>query len=525
MKTYFYFLRLNVKTFFTLLQIMQPELERLSEGTDVTRNGDKEPQLSDKVTIVARRVLPGLRLYSTWFARFWPVLNANLADTLTMVEVQELWRSYAETLTLLASSFPVDLLPEDNYMLDEDVETIGFQPLISPETMKVWYTNGELKLKGSELERHHPNIEMLMRVRDLLVDGLMLTQNEEAPLDLDGGRFVYSEPGLPSVASPTNFDLASPAIATEPMELPLFPAEVPVAEDQKSFSVAAPSESASTTLAKEMNRMVDDLVGVDDALDPLPEEDEDLPPTPPEQTFEDTVLVTGTPSGPVTFSINDLVNSVQNYKRPAASPSLAAPMLSTPMNRIASSSSVRAPANLPSLPDGHSNTASIWNRSYGTRTPAPASPLMPNNLDVRHSPISNMQPFGHVRGDSSNSVRSYDYSVASTAQPIRPISGGLGNGASWGNSSPSPWSSYANDANGIADGDGQYARTYAHGNRNVNGNGYYPDVYANGNTYNNYDQRLNATAELNLMGSLGWSSQYAHYGSSFGRTPPGGQAG
>ncbi|CAI6336548.1 unnamed protein product [Periconia digitata] len=505
LKTYFYFLRLNVKTFFTLLQVIQPELERLSEGYDVTKHGDREPQLSDKITVVARRVLPGLRLYSTWFARFWPVLQANLADTLTKVEVQELWRSYAETLTLLASSFPVDQLPEDSYLLDEDVETIGFEPLICDETLKVWYSNGELKPKGADLERNHPNIEMLMRVRDLLVDGLILTQNPEAPLDLDGPRFIYREADLPPVASPSNHDLGSPAPMAESMDFPLFPSEVPVAEDQKSQSVVAPSETASTTttIAREsaMNRMVDDLVGVDDGLDPLPEEDENVPPTPPEQTFEDTTLNAGATYGMAAISIHDLVNSVQNYRKTSASPSTAMPLLSTPMNRVASSSSVRGPANLPSLPDGHSNSASIWNRNYGT--PTPASPSMLNNNDLGHSPLNGMQSYGHVRGDSANSARSYDYSIGSTVGTARPLSGGLGNGAMWaGHPVDSSWqSAYSNE----------------------NHNGMYMNGYTKDNAYN-YDHGFNATTELNLMGSMGWNSQYAEQ-QSYGRTPPGGQAG
>ncbi|PVH99657.1 hypothetical protein DM02DRAFT_528508 [Periconia macrospinosa] len=505
LKTYFYFLRLNVKTFFTLLQVIQPELERLSEGHDVTRNGDREPQLSDKITVVARRVLPGLRLYSTWFARLWRVLQANLADTLTKVEVQELWRSYAETLTLLASSFPVDQLPEDGYLLDEDVETIGFEPLFSEETLKVWYANGEMKPKGVDLERNHPNMEMLMRVRDLLVDGLILTQNPEAPLDLDGPRFIYQEAGLPSVASPSNHDIGSPALPTEPLDFPLFPSDIPVAEDQKSHSVAAPSESASTTLAKDsaMNRMVDDLVGVDDGLDPLLEEDENVPPTPPEQTFEDTALGPDATYGLATFSINDLVNSVQNYKKASGSPAPGIPLLSTPMNRVASSSSVRGPATLPSLPDGQSNSASIWNRNYGT--PAPASPLMLNNPDMRSSPL-NVQHYSHARGDSANSARSYDYSIGSTLG-TRPISGGLGNGATWGTSAvSSSWNSIYNNGNHSA-------------------NGMYANEYTKDNTCN-YDHGFNATTELNLMGSMGWNSQYAEQQhSSYGRTPPGGQAG
>lgn len=510
MKTYFYFLRLNVKTFFTLLQVLQPELERLSEGDDVTQNGDRAPQLSDKITAVARRVLPGLRLYSTWFARFWHVLNANIADTLTKVEVQELWKAYAETLTLLASSFPVDQLPSDSYMLEEDTDTIGFQPLISSDTLKLWYNeDGAMKQKWTDLERNHPNIEMLMRVRDLLVDGLFLTQNSEAPLDLDGSRFIYQEAGLPSelLASPNNRADGSPSIPTETMDFPLFPPEAPIAEDQKSHSVAAPSESASTTLAKDlvMNRMVDDLVGPDEGLDPLPEEDENIPPTPPAQTFEDTTMVSDSAYGLATFSISDLVNSVQNYKKPSGgSPAPAVPLLSTPMNRVASSSSMRGPANLPSLPDGQWNNNSIWNRNYNG-TPGPASPLMPNGGEVRSSPINGTQAAGlsgHVRGDSSNSLRSSDYSISSTVRPTRPISGGLGSGATWGNPAASNLSSVYGNGSGVNGNGSPYAAAYGH-----------------------YGPAANA-ADLSLASPLLFNSSYVDKGrSSYGRTPPNGQGG
>jgi hypothetical protein len=276
MRTYFYYLRLNVKTFFVLLQVLQPELERLSEADDVTKNGDRAAQLSDKITAVARRTLPGLRLYSTWFSRFWQVLNANIAESLTTVDVQELWKAYAATLTLLASSFPVDQLPQEDYMLEEDTDTIGFQPLVSPDTLKLWYNGESMKQKWTDLERNHPNVEMLMRVKDLLIDGLMLTQMPDAPLDLDGTRFIYREAGLPSelLASPSNRADSSPVLALQTVDLPMFSPQLPIAEDQQSQSVAAPSESASTTIAKEsaMHRMVDDLVGADDGLDPLLED-------------------------------------------------------------------------------------------------------------------------------------------------------------------------------------------------------------------------------------------------------------
>lgn len=495
MRTYFFYLRLNVKTFFILLQVLQPELDRLSEGGDVKQNGDRATHLSDKITAVARRILPGLRLYSTWFSRYWQVLNANIADTLTTVDVQELWKAYAATLTLLASSFPVDQLPQENYMLEEDTETIGFQPLISPDTLKIWYEGETMKQKWTDLERNHPNVEMLMRVKDLLIDGLLLTQNAEAPLDLDGSRFIYREEGLPSelLASPNNRTAHSPTLPVASVDLPLFPPETAIPEDQKSFSVAAASESASTTVAKDnaMHRMVDDLVGFDDGLDPLPEEDENIPPTPPEQTFEDTAVVNDTTFAPAALSISDLVNSVKNYK--PLSPAPASALLSTPMGRTGSTASIRQPAVLPSLPDGQWNSNSIWNRqSFGT--PGPSSPSMLNvngyGDDSHRSPMIGMSPgpSGHVRGDSANSLLGVDAITPTSTRPPRPISGSLG-GAAWGNpsGSPSNWgSSHAGSFN-----NNQYG-------------------YANG---------------PNMASPLLFSSYQDNAQSSWGRTPPNGQGG
>lgn len=183
LRSYFYFLRLNVKTFFVLLQILQPELELLT-GEDINGSeDDQSQQLSDKVTAVARRILPGLRLYSAWFMNTWHILSADIEGfegSVSKVEVQEMWKAYAETLTLLVSAFEPGHLPMEHYMLEEDVDAIGFQPLTTERTRKLWYLGQEPKPKWSDegLERNHPNVEMLMRIRDFVVDGLQLTQDE-----------------------------------------------------------------------------------------------------------------------------------------------------------------------------------------------------------------------------------------------------------------------------------------------------------------------------------------------------------
>jgi len=498
MRTYFFYLRLNVKTFFTLLQVLQPELDRLSEGDDVRQPSERAAHLSDKITAVARRTLPGLRLYSTWFQRYWQVLNANIADTLTTVDVQELWKAYAATLTLLASSFPVDQLPQESYMLEEDTETIGFQPLVSPDTMKLWYDGEVMKQKWTDLERNHPNVEMLMRVKDLLVDGLVLTQNAVAPLDLDGARFIYREEGLPSelLASPNNRAPRSPVLPVKTVDIPLFTPEKAIPEDQKSHSVAAGSESASTTTAKDnaMHRMVDDLVGMDDGLDPLPEEDENMPPTPPEQTCEDTAIVNDTLCAPAALSISDLVNSVQNYK--PLSPKHASTMLCMPTGRSGSTSSVRLPVILPSLPDGHHNTNSIWNRqSFSTPGPSSPSGLNANGFgsNAARSSIdgSKAAMSGHVRGNSANSLLGLEATTPDNSRAPRPVSGSLG-GAAWGNPSGSPSNWGSSQMNGFNGNHPQYG--YAHGGPN-------------------------------MASPLLFSSYQGNAHSSWGRTPPNGQGG
>jgi hypothetical protein len=496
MRTYFYYLRLNVKTFFVLLQVLQPELERLCESSDVAKNGDRVLQLSDKITAVARRTLPGLRLYSTWLLGTWKVLNANIAHTLTTVDVQELWKAYAATLNLLASSFPVGQLPQETYMLQEDTDTLGFQPLICPDAMKVWYDGESLKQKWTDMERNHPNVEMLMRIKDLLIDGLMLVRIPEVPLDLDGVRFIYREEGVPSelLASPSNRAEASPVLSPRVFDVPLFPPQAPIADDQRSYSVVAASESASTTLAKDpvMNRMVDDLLGTDDGLDPLPEEDEDMPPTPPEQTFEDTTVVNDGIYAPA-LSISDLVNSVKNYQ--PLSPAPGAALLSTPMGRTPSTSSVRQPMAMTPLANGQLHNPSVWNRSYNG-TPGPSSPSMAYSYghmsDYSRSPM-NGNGFGHVRGDSGNSLLAVDNTSSAVRAP-RPISGGLGSGAAWGNPSATGSTNW-----GSGYGNGVY------GTHNGNHNGLKPDV--------------------NLASPLIFSSYQDKAHSSWGRTPPNGQGG
>lgn len=139
----------------------------------------------EKVTAVARRILPALRHYSSWLVSNAALLVAEVGDTSLNVQIKELWKIYANTLTLLAATFPVSDLPNIEYLLEEDVDTVGFKPFTNDRTWKRYFNDEKQEPRDRKpkwndrgVERHHPNIEMLGRIRDFLIDGLTLATDE-----------------------------------------------------------------------------------------------------------------------------------------------------------------------------------------------------------------------------------------------------------------------------------------------------------------------------------------------------------
>ena len=179
-QAFFFFLRLNVKTFFTLLQVLQPELERfVVEEGNTTLDG---PDVGgpERISAVTRRVLPGLRHYSSWLANRSAFLVAQTGDNSLNIQVKEMWKVYANSLTLLAATFPVDSLPSVDYLLPEDEETLGFGPFGTDSARSRYYNGEEIKPRSGDVgvERQHLTTEMLARVRDFLADGVKLALDE-----------------------------------------------------------------------------------------------------------------------------------------------------------------------------------------------------------------------------------------------------------------------------------------------------------------------------------------------------------
>lgn len=174
-----------MKTFFTLLQILLAELERfvVEDQDPSNKEGKSKPE---KVTVVARRVLPALRNYSSWLLTVSSLLVEYKAekDTPLSVQIAEFWKVYANTLTLLALTFEVVNLPDIDYLLEEDEETLGFAPLDQKATSRRYLdANGQRKprMHDDGVERSHPNIEMLYRIREFVIDGLDLVVGNVRP--------------------------------------------------------------------------------------------------------------------------------------------------------------------------------------------------------------------------------------------------------------------------------------------------------------------------------------------------------
>ena len=163
---------------FTLLQVLQPEFEGLV-GAETEDQDEVSSTGLNQISAVARRVLPGIRHYSSWLTSNTAILiNQQTRDNSLSVQIKELWKIYASTLTLLASTFPVSALTAIDYLLDEDEDTLGFKPFENERAQGRYYQPGlavrKPKWHNKGVERQHPNLEMFGRIRDFLAEGLAL---------------------------------------------------------------------------------------------------------------------------------------------------------------------------------------------------------------------------------------------------------------------------------------------------------------------------------------------------------------
>jgi len=257
---------------FMLLQLLQPELAGPrddADAPDVTgRNKGNDPE---SITAVTRRILPALRQYSTWLVYRAEIISTQKGHTPLNIHIKEMWSMYCSTMSLLVIAFPPQNLEDIDYLLEEDMATVGLKPFRESELCRL-YTNGEGKLKprstDPNVERSHPNLEMRARLKDLLGDAMVLAHNTNsdgkkiAPIHLVDLKFHFIEEGLPmSPITGLSADLTSPSpemqhnssrsLVTEPVN--------PENDEAPPSPSVAPSDSHQS-MSTDMYRMVDELV-------------------------------------------------------------------------------------------------------------------------------------------------------------------------------------------------------------------------------------------------------------------------
>lgn len=167
--------------FRALLGTFQSELERHIRDEPSSSVGLDKAGFR-KGPYIARQVLPALRLYSSWLMANTTTLKVNNGNEEFNEQMNELWKVYAETLTLIASTYSLGLLEAAKLrcVLYEDEMTLGFS-MFMDESVRHRSCMGEDVFQkpgyhdnSSSVQRRHPNNEMLGRVRDLLIDGALM---------------------------------------------------------------------------------------------------------------------------------------------------------------------------------------------------------------------------------------------------------------------------------------------------------------------------------------------------------------
>ncbi|KAL4807803.1 hypothetical protein BDV18DRAFT_136089 [Aspergillus unguis] len=376
-----FFQRINVKTYFTLLQILLAEIERFAVEDSA---GNKDAKFgADKVTVVARRVLPALRNYSSWLLSVNSCLVAyNEKDTPLAVQLTEFWKIYANTLTLLASTFDIVNLPEVEYLLEEDEETLCFTPLSRGATARRYQAaNGGLKpsMNDDGIEREHPNIEMLYRIREFVIDGLDLVVGNKIPIalvdDENKKTFIYKEDGLPSqfFSSPSGHHHSLSTASIEREDIQQVRQEVSHPPDARS--AFGGSQSASVAMSSNMH-------GILEGVERLVESDtyENAPAVPNQLAQSTSTLSATTPyldSTPNPALRTDVFSARQT---PMAPPGLGPPIASysAAMPQVPSSQSYAPRASLPGLP-------TIWSTgAFSPDTHGLSSPRTPPGLGLQN---------------------------------------------------------------------------------------------------------------------------------------------
>ncbi|KAE8446126.1 hypothetical protein EG329_012497 [Mollisiaceae sp. DMI_Dod_QoI] len=496
LNSYYFCLEFNVRMMLVLLQVVSPELDQDVSGEELPK-GMKEVKPDkprEKITAIARRVLPALRQYSAWLAGRAGIIIACVSNPAVKLHSKQMWNMYAMVLTKLVNFFPAEELPSINYLLEEDETTVGFVPLRNPNLSRECdlFTDiaGVPKIRSTDpgVERHHPNVEMQARIRDILLTAASLESKKEIPIivkKVDGRHvFTCTDDAMP-LASPRTLSSLQRTERPASSFAGLTPTSATFSLEKMSGCSyeAHQEESVSVTesMDNDLNAMVDKLV---------------------EPSSNGQSASNETSYGMHSFTANEVF-------APIASNGFEPRLQSTP--KILPS--VTGLYNSVFTPQAHELGATSPNR------PTTARELSPLSLSTRKNRLAAAEALDEMTGYSTPKTASGSWGKSS----LKPLSGSMQQPVNQ-ILQESLAQQYMPYSSALTDSSSLYGNTPQNRNRlssdSSKGN---PFTTANGNS-TTYAGASDFDRTTMLQSSLWDGSQHGGWG-QYVRTPPGGQGG
>lgn len=409
--SFLFYLRLNLKTFTTLLNLFCKDLQNLLRGMV-----KHDHPLIFKLTEICCRLLPQLRVYNNWLFTMVEMLHGVANYEFVAESVAEFWPVYGRTIDVICQAFPIwdfEDMTVVEYLLEEDVETLGFLPLLSdimPQTRRTWFNEAT----GNRKPRHYDpgvvcltvNEEMLYRMYDFMAGGLNIAEMDITPVHIQhpGTRVYYG--------SPENIEALT---LPEPGYHPESPPKKTVQPERFSYAAAAAANGRAEkavqrpvpgepTLAKiqaqfaQAERMVHNLVE---------DEDDNNPVTPPQPAATAPAIVT---HGELPMHGQDLGYDISVKSSPKIGTPWSHNYNARPKVNSTSAGAWRRPGNSPAanltgqaerLHSERLHTAPKFSDGLSGTSSFPAD--LPTGSMA--SPV-NVAPGGHARVNSASSARS-----------------------------------------------------------------------------------------------------------------------
>lgn len=253
----------NIMCITSLLKVLLVEMDNLHilDTTDQMR--------TKGLTVVNRRILPAVRIYSSWLkCHIGDILHASQSAKTPSIsdgafgDLKEFWSDYCDAMSMISVAFGDQTFEKVDVLLNEDVDLIGFIPLRAGLTgIRAEAQHMTISEMEDRTSRVHPTSEAFWRISDILADANALANKGEVPLVYEDERYIYYPPPISSAAGSVSMSTPVPDFDSQSF------VSTSAAKDHSSIAFVDPaiaSISSTPRMARvgdaSVSRMVNDMV-------------------------------------------------------------------------------------------------------------------------------------------------------------------------------------------------------------------------------------------------------------------------